>query len=255
MRKLTILLICGVAIACGCTTNPPKREGNVYAEEDLTRFVWDSELDEGPEEEYVIGVGDRLDVVFFFHRDLTTSDLVVRSDGRITLPYVGDVMAAGHTPMDLDTTLTASFAEILRDPNLSVIIRETPENVVYVLGQLRSPGGYPFERNMSIVQALSVAGPFERGAALGNVLVIRRQGVNRIAGVVVDVAAILDGRAIQNDFQLKNNDIVYVPKTSLESAAQFSEALWDIVQPPTDMVLKAWQIRALNEQLKILQNR
>jgi len=199
-------------------------------------------------------VGDRLDVVFFFHDDLTTLDLLVRPDGRITLPYVGDVMAAGHTPMYLDSTLTRRFEEILREPNLSIIIRSTQLEHVYGLGEVERPGHYTYPVNMSVLQAISDAGGHKPSAKLANVVVIRREGPDRVLGVLVDVGAIMDGGQIQNDFQLTNNDIVYVPKTNIAKAGDFIQELDDVVKPPLEWVVRALQITVLRDQFFFISN-
>jgi polysaccharide export outer membrane protein len=209
----------------------------------------------GMESEYVIGPGDRLDVVFFIHKELSTLDLLVRTDGRITLPYVGDVLAAGTTPMMLDSTLTVKFSEVLRDPNLSVIVRAPAEKVVYVMGQVENPGGFPYQTNVSLVQSIALAGGLTRGAKTTHVLVIRRKGPDKIVGIEVNVASITSGYNIQNDFWLRNYDIVYVPRTRLESAAQFISILNDIFFPPVDIALRGWQLQVLNQQLEVLKAR
>lgn len=203
-------------------------------------------------DEYIIGVGDILDVVFFFHDDLTTQDLEVRRDGRITLPYVGDVMAAGRTPMQLDSTLTASFSEILRDPNLSVIVRSTPDKHVYVVGHVPRPGGYPFDYNISLIEALSLGGGLIPGSKSDQVLVIRRQGLDEITAVEVNVKSILDGGAVEQDFLLRDHDIVYIPKTRIHKVGDFVQELHRISGPPVDALLRAGQIVVFINQLELM---
>jgi len=261
MKKYRFLLICLVLAALGCSGSPKPDAGpeagsagpeaDMYARQELGDFIKDT----GPERttnDYVIGVGDRLDVVFFFHNDLTTLDLLVRPDGRITLPYVGDVMAAGATPMHLDSTLTTRFEEILREPNLSIIVRSTMLPRIYVLGEVDRPGEYTFPVDMSVLQAVSHAGGQTTGAKLENTIVIRREGTNRIVGVVVDVKAIMEGRALQNDFQLKNNDIVFVPKTRIRAIGDVVEELDRVVRPPVDLILRTIQISILRDQFVLL---
>ncbi len=107
MGRLFAIILFLAVLSAGCSSNNAGREkpGELYEQDQLGQFVEDTDPLES-EEDYVIGIGDRLDVVFFVHKELTTIDLLVRSDGRITLPYVGDVDAAGVTPMQLDSTLT-----------------------------------------------------------------------------------------------------------------------------------------------------
>jgi polysaccharide export outer membrane protein len=226
----------------------------MYDTEELGEFLLDTAAP-GSDDEYVIGVGDHLDIVFFIHKELSTIDLLVRSDGRITLPYVGDVMAAGATPMQLDSTLTVRFSEVLRDPNLSVILRRPAVKLVYVLGEVKVAGGFPYETRVSLLQALAFAGGLEYGAKTTHVLVIRRKGPDKIVGIEVNVAAITSGYNVQSDFWLKNYDIVYVPKTRLKSTADFVALITDIIVPPVDIALRGWTIQVLQQQLELLKSR
>jgi polysaccharide export outer membrane protein len=252
MRRLTIIVVCSIIWGCSSSPPPPSVSPEVpqsfYKPDQLGDFL--KSTSSQVTNEYVVGIGDRLDVVFFFHDDLTTENLLVRTDGRITLPYVGDIMAAGQTPMYLDSTLTVRFSEILRDPNLSVIVREPAEQVVYVLGQVVMPGGYPFETKISLVQALTHARGFDLGAKSQHVVVIRREGVVGIVGVEVDVDAITKGHQFHKDFLLRSGDIVFVPKTRIKSLGEFVEQVDDILRPPLDWLLRGWQIAVLSNDVR-----
>ena len=243
------VVLAGCSVTRMGDTDPEK---GVYAAEDLDKFKEDTStlVHAGVEDEYVIGVGDQLDIVFLFHNNLTTRDLIVRRDGRISLPYVGDEPAAGLTPMILDSMLTDHFGEILRDPNLSVIVRQPAEQKVYVLGEVEQPGRYVYDDELSIVQSIAMAGGLKKSGSGGNAVLIRRQGMDRIVGIEVDVKGIMLGAQIQNDLRLRNYDIIYVPKKPLYSAADFMQAINDIVAPPVDWVFKGWQIKNLNASIE-----
>lgn len=252
MRNL-LLMLCLIWVGSGCATpnraHLTDRGGDVYPEEELASFVFNSSPGAAPTQ-YIIGVGDRLDVTFFFHKELTTNNLLVRPDGRITLPYVGDVVAAGYAPMHLDTLLTEQFSEILKDPNLSVILRHSEDPMVFVVGQVRQPGSFRYKQQLSLTQAVALAGGLQRGAHTKQVLVLRREGVDRILGVQIDLQAILDGRTIQNDIPLRNMDLVVVPKTALESAAQTMDAVQEIMLPIRDVLFLSWQVFILQDQFR-----
>jgi polysaccharide export outer membrane protein len=200
--------------------------------------------------EYVIGAGDHLDVSFFFHPDLTMNDLLVRTDGRITMPYLGDVVAAGYTPMQLDTLLTEQFSEILKEPNISVILREAADPTVFVLGQVNKPGGYTFKQYLSLSQSIAHAGGTKRGAHTQAVLILRRNSLDSIVGVQVDLQSILNGDDIRNDFALHNMDLVYVPKTALESTAQVMQAVHDVISPFTEVLQSTWVIFLMQDRIR-----
>jgi polysaccharide export outer membrane protein len=256
MKRCLSYVVVLAVISLGCASNKPAMEprGDVYDRDQVSEFLRDTATPDSGNA-YIIGIGDRLDVLFFVHQELSTINLLVRSDGCITLPYVGDVVAVGVTPMRLDSTLTTKFSEVLRDPNLSVIVREPADKLIYVLGQVKRPGAYPYETKMSLLQALALGAGFERGAKVSHVLVIRREGLQKIVGVEVDVAAMFAGHNLEQDFWLKNYDIVYVPKTRLQSAGEFMQILYDILYPPVDILLRGWTAQAIFLQIDYLQSR
>lgn len=256
--KLTMAAgVCLALLASSCGGGQKYATGGdtqVYPKEDLGRFQ-QATMPSPTTNEYYIGIGDRLDVVFFFNSELTTPNLLVRRDGRITLPYVGDVMAAGITPMELDSTLTKQFSEILRDPNVSVIVVNSPDRRIYVLGEVNSPGGYTFDQSVSVSQALAMAGGLLPSAKEEYSLIMRREGLNTVLGLRLDVKAILAGLAVQNDIELRNDDVIYVPKTRMASAADWMDEFDRIVGPPINILFRVLQSRTLLLQLQVLENR
>jgi len=237
-------------LTAGCSSGVKgaDRSAGWYDRSSLGEFVADTQTPAHAvlEPEYVIGVGDVLEVVFLYHNNLTTRDLVVRRDGRISLPYVGDQMAAGITPMVLDSMLTTRFSEILREPNLSVIIKTPAKQKVYVLGEVEHPGLVEFTDELTMVQSVAAVGGFKDGALANHAILIRRQGVSKIVGVEVDLNAVVSGALLSNDLRLRNYDIVFIPQHPIYSAAEFMTTLGDIINMPLDIVYKGWQIANLS---------
>jgi len=243
---LLALLLAG----CGSPNHANMQpSANVYRGDDVVRFL-NSTSPPAVEREYLIGVGDRLDIKFFVHKELSAERILVRSDGRITLQYVGDVPAAGLTPMQLDSALTTRFAEVLRDPNLSVIVAEPAEKLVYVLGEVKAPGGFDFDTRVSLLGAVAMAGGLLNGAKSNHVLVIRRDGPDKVVGAEIDLASAAKGERIGNDIWLRNYDIVFVPKTRLKSTADFVSILYDVVYKPLDIGVRGWQIDLWRKELE-----
>lgn len=244
--------------ALGCASGPKgaDRSQGWYQPEDLSEFQKNtaSNYRPVPDQEYVIGVGDKLDVVFLYHTNLTTRDIMVRRDGRISLPYVGDQMAAGVTPMTLDSLLTVRFAEILREPNISVIVTTPAPQKVFVLGEVRAPGAYTTIDDVSMLQSVALAGGLQEGAQPRHAVLIRREGVSKIVGIEVDLQSVMDGSKMSNDLWLRNYDIVFVPKHPIYSAAEFVEKAASIVGAPLDVVFKGWQIANLSASYEYFRN-
>lgn len=234
---------------CGSGVKGADRSQGWYDPDSLAQFVAETSTPPPPvlEPEYVIGVGDELEVVFLYHTNLTTRDLIVRRDGRISMPYVGDQMAAGVTPMLLDSVLTARFSEVLREPNLSVIVSLPAPQKVYVLGEVTAPGKFEFKDEMTMLQALAMAGGAKTGGMTNHAVLIRRQGISTIVGVEVDLRAATNGSRLSNDLRLRNYDVVFVPRHPIYSAADFMQAVGDIINVPLDALFKGWQIANLQE--------
>ena len=122
--------------------------------------------------DYVIGVEDLLTVMFLREKDLT-SEVVVRPDGRISLPMINDVEAAGLTPEQLSATVTAAASKFIRDPGVTVMVKEVRSRKVYVVGEVGSPGVFQLGSEMNVLQALAQAGGLLEHANKGNIVVVR----------------------------------------------------------------------------------
>ncbi len=250
---------CGLlAVALGCASGPrgADRSAGWYDADSVATFAGETQTPFRitPRSEYVIGVGDKMDVVFLFHTNLTTRGLLVRRDGRISLPYVGDQMAAGITPMTLDSVLTVRFAEILRDPNISVIVTETAPQKIFVLGEVRLPGAYEVKDDVSVLQSVALAGGFTNEALPRHAVLIRREGLSRIVGIEIDLQSVMDGSGMSNDILLRNYDVVLMPRHPIYSASDFIKAATSIIGAPLDIVFKGWQIANLSASYEFFQN-
>lgn len=209
----------------------------------------------GPTQEYRIGIGDRLDVILMYHSNLSAREVLVRDDGRISLPYVGDQMAMGYTPMDLDSILTGKFGEILKEPSLSVIVHDQAQKKVYVLGHVMRSGEQEYERQVTLVQALALAGGFQNGAKSDHVVLIRRVSATEVVGIEIDAKAIMQGKSVGNDIYLRNYDIVFVPQTRLSSTVEFANQVSTLINLPLQPTMQGWQLANQIESYRYWQRR
>jgi len=193
-------------------------------------------------EEYIIGHADALDVTFFYNQELNQVDLKVRPDGKITLPYLGDVSAAGKPVSVLDSLLTAQYSEILIKPDVTVVVRQYTQQVVYVLGEVGQPGGYPFKNGMTLLDFLAVGGGPIKSSKKSGVIVIRRVAPDHIVGIQVDLRDLLDRKRFDLDVSLEPFDILYVPKARLSKTQDFALALGDILNTPAEVYIKGWYV-------------
>ena len=158
--------------------------------------------------EYRIGSGDKLQISVYKEADLTQS-LQVRPDGRITMPLVGDLAAAGQTPMQLQRRLAESLREYVSNPVVTVMVVEVAERVVYVMGEVNTPGAVPLKGSMTVLQALAVAGGFKDFANKGGIKVLRKMGGDRVETIPFNYKDSLRGDA--QPFYLAEGDTVVVP--------------------------------------------
>src|ERR1700752_400113 len=116
-----------------------------------------------PNANYVIGSEDLLDISVWKEPELTRT-VPVRPDGKISLPLLNDVQAAGQTPTQLATHVTESLKRYVTDPQVTVIVTAINSQRIYVLGEVTRAGAYPMLPGMTVLQALSSAGGFTQYA-------------------------------------------------------------------------------------------
>jgi polysaccharide export outer membrane protein len=159
----------------------------------------------GPE--YKIGIDDVLDIAVW--NNTTVSRTVpVRPDGKITLPLINEVQAAGLTPTQLRAALMAKLVEYMPTPELSVIVREVHSNKISVLGEVRKAGRYEITQRATVLDAVALAGGFNDWARRSKLVIMRHEssGVKRIPVNYNRIVAEEDENVI-----LQPGDIVVVP--------------------------------------------
>jgi polysaccharide export outer membrane protein len=194
------------------------------------------------QKDYIISYGDVLDVVFLYDTPLNQSALKVRPDGKISLPHVGEIAVAGMPISALDSLLAARYSEILVDPSVTAILHDFQAPVVYIMGDVNVPGGYPFRSGMTLLNALTLSGGPLKTARKSGVLVIRRIGPDHIVGIQIDLREILDKKRFDLDIPIEPLDIVFVPKSKLSSAEDFVSVVSDLLIKPSDVYLRGWEV-------------
>jgi len=193
-------------------------------------------------DEYVVGHGDVLDISFLYNRDLNQAEMKVRPDGKISLPYVGDILVVGRAVSEIDSVITARYAEIIVEPDITIIMRDFAPQVVYVLGEVGDAGGYPYRKGMTLLDFLALGGSPTKAAKRDGVIVIRRVAPDHVVGIQVDLRELLGGKRFDLNIPLEPSDIIYVPKSLLASGQDFAKAMQDIFTMPTELYLRGWQV-------------
>jgi len=157
--------------------------------------------------DYIIGPQDTLDVNVFQVTDLS-KEVKVETSGTILLPLIGQVKAAGRTPKELGEDIAAQFGEkYVKDPLVTVTIKESASQKVTVDGAVMQPGIYPISGNTTLTQAVALARGTVEDANLRQVAIFRNEGARRMAAVV-DLSQIRSGK--MPDPTVVANDVIVV---------------------------------------------
>ena len=134
----------------------------------------------------------------------------VRPDGKISLPLVNDVQAAGLTPIQLSEEITNDLKKFITDPQVTVIVSQINSQRVYILGEMTRPGAYPLLPGMTVLQALSSAGGFTIFANLKKIYVLRSEG-GKQEKFPFNYKEVVKGKDADQNIVLKAGDQIVVP--------------------------------------------
>ncbi len=166
-------------------------------------------VSDNTEPEYLVGPGDVLQVVVWKETDLSR-DVTVRLDGRVTVPLLGDVDAAGRTPHRLGEEIAARLAKFIESPQVTVGVTQASSSRFYVIGQVQRAGEFPFTGRTTVLQALALAGGFKDFAKTENILVIRRaKGVQTF--LPVNYKKIEEAKDLTQNIFIAAGDTILVP--------------------------------------------
>ncbi|MBS1850709.1 MAG: polysaccharide biosynthesis/export family protein [Acidobacteria bacterium] len=157
---------------------------------------------------YVIGAEDVLYVSVWKEPELTNT-LPVRPDGKISLPLLNDVQAAGLTPMDLSNSITEKLKKYLADPRVTIVVTQINSQRVYVTGEVLHTGAMALTPNMTVLQALASAG-FTQFANTKGIYVLRNES-GKQRKIAVNYKELVKGDAMDQNIPLKPGDTIVVP--------------------------------------------
>jgi polysaccharide export outer membrane protein len=160
------------------------------------------------EPDYVIGADDVLHISVWKETDLTNT-LPVRPDGKISMPLLNDVQAAGLTPMQLANSLTEKLKKFIADPRVTVVVTQMNSQRIYVLGEVTHTGAMTLTPNMTVLQAIASAG-FTQFANTKGIYVLRTEG-GKQQKFPFNYKQVVKGEAMDENIELKPGDTIVVP--------------------------------------------
>ena len=159
--------------------------------------------------DYVIGPDDALDVIVWRDKDMSAS-VQVRPDGKISLPLVNDIQAAGLTPDQLRETVKAAVARFVTDPSVTIVVRQINSRKVYVTGSVNKPGPFPLSDTMTVLQMLALAGGLSEYANGKEILVMRTER-GQTQSFKFNYKDVSKGKNLQQNIVLRPGDTIVVP--------------------------------------------
>jgi polysaccharide export outer membrane protein len=171
------------------------------------------------EPQYLIQEGDTLEIQSYYDASLREK-VTVRPDGRISVVFLGDIVAAGKTPRQLSDELHEGYAkELVAKPDIVVTVDGTVGQVVYVGGEVKAPTVEEIKGSLTLLQSVVAAGGFLPTANQEQIIIIRAQGRGQFRAYQRNADMVLNNKS--GDLYLRPHDIIFVPKTRIAEADQF----------------------------------
>ena len=158
---------------------------------------------------YVIGPDDVLSIVFWREKDLS-AEVVVRPDGKISLPLLDEIEVVGLTPAELREKVMAEANKLVEDANATVVVKQINSRRVFITGSVNKPGVYPLTGPMTVVQLIALAGGLLEFADGDKIKVMRTEKATQVA-FPFNYKRFSEGKDLDKNIQLKPGDTVIVP--------------------------------------------
>jgi polysaccharide export outer membrane protein len=160
--------------------------------------------------DYLIGSGDVLAINVWKEPDISRA-VPVRPDGRISLPLVGELQAAGRTPLQLEHDIAAKLQAYITDAAVTVIVQQVNSEKFNVMGRVMKAGSYPLSGTTTILDAIAGAGGFQEFAKQKSIYVLRSNAVGGQTRIAFNYKEAIKGKHPEQNIKLQSHDTVVVP--------------------------------------------
>ena len=159
--------------------------------------------------DYVVGPEDVLGIVFWRERDMS-ADVVVRPDGRISLPLLNDVDVDGLTPDQVRERITELSKKFIEDPNVTIVVKQINSRKVYITGNVERPGTFSLLRSTTVLQLIALAGGLKEFANAGEIVLVRNEGGKQVS-FTFNYDQLKNRKNLSQNIALKPGDTIIVP--------------------------------------------
>ncbi len=207
---LPLILFCGVL--AGQTPAPAQAGSGEVIPTAAVGIPKSASLSDGKphDDSFVIGADDMLAINVWKEPDLSRT-LTVRSDGKISLPLVGELVAAGQTPLQLEKNISTKLQSYITEPQVTVMVQQINSQKYNVLGQVGKPGSYPLIATTTIVDAIAAAGGFRDFAKKKAIYILRQNASGGESRIAFNYQDYVKGKNVSQNIVLKPRDTVIVP--------------------------------------------
>jgi polysaccharide export outer membrane protein len=160
--------------------------------------------------EFIIGPGDVLAINVWKENEISKV-VPVRSDGRISLPLIGELQAAGQTPRQLEAEVTKRLKDFVADPAVTIVVQEIHSQKINVLGMVAHPGTFPLTKPMTVLDAVAAAGGFRDFAKQKEIYILHRDASGKDVRLPFNYKDVIKGVHSEQNVELQSGDTVVVP--------------------------------------------
>ena len=162
------------------------------------------------DESFVIGSDDILAISVWKEAEISRT-VPVRSDGKISLPLIGEVQASGQTPRQLEVEIAAKLQNYISEPDVTVIVQEVRSQRFNILGQISRPGSYALTNSMTVLDAIAMAGGFRDFAKQKSIYVLRAKADGTQQRIAFNYKEMIKGKNPDQNIKLTPRDTIVVP--------------------------------------------
>jgi polysaccharide export outer membrane protein len=210
VSTLSLSGLCGTSLLA--QTSPPKTAANspsATEQTDATRIA-SGAPGKAHDNTFVIGNDDVLAINVWKEPDISRS-IPVRSDGKISLPLVGELQAAGQTPGQLELQIAGKLKSYISEPEVTVIVQQINSQKFNILGQIGRPGAYPLTNSLTVLDAIALAGGFRDFAKQKSIYILRQNAGGGETRLNFNYKDVIKGKDSAQNVRLQPRDTIVVP--------------------------------------------